>query len=357
MSNNALARVQQQKRLIFIFFAVLAALTVFIFTCYFYNNEKTIAGERSSLTATGTIEARDAMASFKIPGKLESLPVEEGSKIKKGQELASLENKQLTAKLSQAKGAYKAAQSQAEQAAQSMQLTSETIEAAVGQAKAKVAQAKIGVKNAKQQYERIKTLHDQGAISSDKYDKAKNNYDKAQGQLEQAESALDEALASRTKVQIARAQYEAARGQSIKARGALEEAQSLVEDCHLKAPIQGYITQKYLEEGEMVNAGTPVYEVTDLAHPYVKVFISEEKIGCVHLQQETKVKVDAYPDKIFKGKVVWINDAGQFAVEKAINEIHQHNIRSFEVKINVPNPDLQLKTGMTAEIRFLEGDK
>ena len=118
--------------------------------------------------------------------------------------------------------------------------------------------------------------------------------------------------------------------------------------------MSGYITQKYLEEGELVNAGTPVLEITDIEHTYVKVFISETKIGRVHLDQEAEITVASFPDRVFPGRVVWINDAGDFAVRKAVNEQDEHDLRSFEVKIDLPNPDLVLKTGMTARVKLLE---
>ena len=96
--------------------------------------------------------------------------------------------------------------------------------------------------------------------------------------------------------------------------------------------------------------------VPPFLHTYVKVFIDETKIGRVKLNQPAEITVDAYPDKVFKGKVVWINDAGQFAVHKAINEQYSHDIRSFEVKIDVPNQDMQLKTGMTAVVKIVDGE-
>ncbi|MEG3072273.1 MAG: efflux RND transporter periplasmic adaptor subunit [Candidatus Syntrophopropionicum ammoniitolerans] len=105
----------------------------------------------------------------------------------------------------------------------------------------------------------------------------------------------------------------------------------------------------------MANAGTPVFEISDLLHTYVKVFISEEKIGRVHLGQDVEITVASYPDQVYHGSVVWINDAGEFAVHKAVNEQYDHDIRSFEVKIDVPNADLSLKTGMTARVNIIEG--
>jgi len=119
--------------------------------------------------------------------------------------------------------------------------------------------------------------------------------------------------------------------------------------------MSGYITQKYLQLGEMLNAGTPVFEITDLAHTYVNIYISEDKIGRVQLNQEAEITVDAFPERVFKGKVVLVNGAGEFAVKKAINEQYEHDIRSFKVKIDVPNSDLALKTGMTARVKIIEG--
>lgn len=135
----------------------------------------------------------------------------------------------------------------------------------------------------------------------------------------------------------------------------MQEAETYLRNTHLKAPISGYITKKFLEAGEMVGAGTPVFEITDLEHTYVKVYIDERKIGRVHLNQAVEVRVDSFPGRVFKGKVVYISDAGEFAVRKAVNEQYDHDIRSFEVKIDIPNPDLVLKTGMTARVKILEG--
>lgn len=342
---------------VFLLFLGAALLVLVLSLGYFAKHSVTTAKQQDELTATGTIEARTAQASFKIAGRLETLLVEEGHKVEKGQELATLENSQLLAKLNQAQGALSAATSTAQQASEAVKLTAQQVEAAIAQAQAKVAQAEINVKNAQQLYERMTVLYENNAVSANEYDKVQNNYNLAQSQLAEARAALDQALSARLQVQTAQSQYQAAVGQSNQAQGAVEEAQAYINDTRLKAPISGYITQKYLEEGEMLNAGTPVFEITDLEHPYVKVYISEKKIGRVQLNQPVEVRVEAFPDRVFKGKVVWINDAGEFAVKKALNEQHERDIRSFEVKIDLPNDDLLLKVGMTAQVKILEGAK
>ena len=228
------------------------------------------------------------------------------------------------------------------------------MEATIAQTEAKVAQAEIGLKDAKTAYDRAVELFEGGAIPQKSLEDATNAQDLAQRKLEEAQAGLEQALAARQSIEIAKSQHQAAQGTVQQASGAVQKAEAYLSNTHLLAPMSGYITQKYLHQGEMLNAGTPVFEITDLEHTFVNIYISEDKIGRVKLNQEAEISVDAFPDQVFQGKVVLINGAGEFAVKKAINEQYEHDLRSFKVKINVPNPDLLLKTGMTARVKLIE---
>ncbi|GAB6179409.1 efflux RND transporter periplasmic adaptor subunit [Desulfotomaculum defluvii] len=346
--------VQQQKKRLLFLLTIIIALTILIAGGYFYRQQVNLAQEQESLTATGTLEATSVMASFKVPGRIDTLFVEEGSQVKKGDVLAALETSELEAKLSQAQGAQAAAQAASRQAEEAIPLTSQQVETTISQCQAKVEQAKVKLRSAKQTYDRLVELHKASAITDSQFDDATNNYDAAKQTLAEAEAALAQAEAARLKVEVSQAQYDAALGQANQAQGAVQEAKTYLANSKLKSPLSGFITQKYLEQGEMLNAGTPVFEITDLANSYVSVFISEKKIGRVRLGQEVEVKVAAFPAKTFQGKVVFINNAADFAVQRAVNEQYQHDIRSFEVKIAVPNPDFLLKVGMTATVKILE---
>ena len=351
---DELVKLEQKKKKIALFFIGLMVLSALILGCYFYKKQATLAEERGGLTATGTLEATSVLASFKVPGRIAEILVDEGSQVKKGEVLATLETRELQAELSQAQGAHEAAVANQRQAQESVPLTSQQVETTVAQCQAKVDQAQVKVKSAQQTYDRMVELHKAGAISASQFDDATNNYDAAKKTLEETQAALAQAEAARLKVGVSQAQYEAAMGQTNQAQGVVEKATAYLENSKLKASINGFITQKYLELGEMLNAGTPVFEITDLENTYVKVFISEKKIGRVRLGQKAEIRVDAFPDKVFTGKVTFINNAGEFAVQRAINEQYQHDLRSFEVKITVPNPDFALKVGMTANVKILE---
>ncbi|MEN6391706.1 MAG: efflux RND transporter periplasmic adaptor subunit [Syntrophomonas sp.] len=327
---------QKKKSAVCLGVIVLIIVAGVSFYIHYNNNQKRLLAQRESLTATGLVEATTIDVAFKVPGKLDKMLVDTGSTVVATQEIATLESKEIEAKVLQASGGVQAAQALVDEAGSSIPLTSQSVEA-------KVEQAQAAYDNAKQQYDRIKVLHDGGAASDSSLDQALNAMKAAQGQL-------DEAIAARLNVEVIGQKYQAAVGNKQSADGLLMEAQTALDNTHMKSPVGGIVTQKYLDAGEMVNAGTPVYEISDLKHPYVKVFIDETKIGRVSLNQDVDVQVDAYPQRVFKGKVVWISDAGQFAVHKAINEQYNHDIRSFEVKINLSNDDLALKTGMTARV-------
>lgn len=288
----------------------------------------------SVVSNTGYIEAKSVNTGFKVAGRIDKIFVEEGDQVKKGQIIAQLETTEIEAKLKQSEGAMEAATAKHTEAQEAISLQSDTTASQI-----KAAKADYDIK--KLSYKRIEDLFAQGAVSQQKRDEAL-------AAMDAAEATWQSAVASEKQVSIRTSEANAAAGAMTQAEGARDEAQAYLDNCYLKAPCDGIITLSTMEEGEMVSAGTPVFEITDLVHTWVEINVPENKIGQVQLQQKAIVTVDSYPNKVFKGKVVWINDAGDFAVKKAISEMEQHDIRTFKVKITIPNNKMELKTGMTA---------
>lgn len=340
MQSKVSGILQTKRNSVFLFLLILFLAAVLLLVGYFNQQQAIVTQARQSLTATGTIEATTVNAAFKVAGKIAQMNVDEGMEVKKDQVLAELDSREIKAKLVQAQGLDQAAERTAGQAEKGVVATRETVEA-------KIEQAQAGLTSAQQKYDRAKSLHDSGAISDSAFDDAVNNLQNYQG-------LLNEALAGRQKVAAAEEELLAAQGKSQQAKGGVQEAEAYMANTKLLSPISGFISIKYLEAGEMLNAGTPVFEISDLRHSYVKVYIDESKIGRVKLDQAAEVRVPAYPNQVFKGRVVKISDAGDFAVHKAVNEMYSHDIRSFEVRVNIPNDDLILKTGMTATVTILE---
>ncbi len=214
------------------------------------------------LNASGYVVAqRKAAVSSKSTGRLAFLGVEEGSRVKKGQVLASLENEDLIAARDQAIAQVKQA------------------EADLGTARAEAVDAGL-------QYRRYKTLVTQDLI-------AKQDFDTADAR---DKKALAGVAAAQARIKVAQA--------------GLANAQAALEYTYIRAPFDGVVTTKYAEVGEVVapfgaavNARAAVVTMADLNSLMVEVDVAESNLDKVRLGQPCEISLDAIPDRRFAGEV------------------------------------------------------
>jgi RND family efflux transporter MFP subunit len=214
------------------------------------------------LNASGYVVAqRKAAVSSKSTGRLVYLGVEEGSRVKKGQVMASLENDDLIAAKNQA-------------AAQ------------VKEAEASLASAQAELTDAELQYRRYQTLVGQDLIS-------RQDFDVAQARLRKA-----------------RAQVAGAQAQIRAARAALANASASLEYSYIRSPFDGVVTTKYADVGEVVapfgaaaNARAAVVTLADLDSLMVEADVAESNLDKVSQGQPCEIALDAIPDRRFAGQV------------------------------------------------------
>ncbi|MDI6711226.1 MAG: efflux RND transporter periplasmic adaptor subunit [Bacillota bacterium] len=353
---EVIGRPRNPYRLVIALAAGFLTLSLVLFGLLHLREQQLLARRAEILEVTGTVEADEVMASFKVGGKVERFFADEGDEVRKGQVIARLETDELQVKVSQAKAALEAAKAQLVKAEASVGLQSGVTRSQVEEAEAAVEQARANLEVCEATWRRIQDLYNAGAVSAQERDKAEAEYKAAKGKLAQAEAALEKARSGRLQVSLSEDDVAAARAQVALAQAKYDEALVYLNNATLKAPLGGIVTLRPVEPGETVGAGTPVMRITDLKHTRVRVYVSESKIGRVRPGQKVKVTTEAHPGREFDGVVRWINPAGEFATEKAVNDQHDTDIRAFEVKVDVPNPDLELKTGMTAKVRFPAGD-
>ena len=214
------------------------------------------------LNASGYVVAqRKAAVSSKSTGRLAFLGVEEGSRVKKGQVLASLENEDLIASRDQAIAQVKQA------------------EADLGTARAEAVDAGL-------QYRRYKTLVTQDLV-------AKQDFDTADARDKKAQAGV---AAAQARIKVAQA--------------GLANAQAALEYTYIRAPFDGVVTTKYAEVGEVVapfgaavNARAAVVTMADLNSLMVEVDVAESNLDKVRLGQPCEISLDAIPDRRFAGEV------------------------------------------------------
>jgi HlyD family secretion protein len=141
-----------------------------------------------------------------------------------------------------------------------------------------------------------------------------------------------------------------ARGKMIQATTTLERAKERLAEAIVRAPIDGVILQKYVEEGQIiasgvsnVSGGTPIADIADMQFVHIEAGIDEIDIGKVRVGQEAVVVADAFPQLRFHGKIVRI------APEARIEQ----NVTRFDVVVQVENPKGVLKSGMNTTMEIL----
>jgi len=250
------------------------------------------------LNLIGNIKPKQEVNVYpKIAGEiLEKLLVEKGDRVKKGQLIGVIEKETITAKLNQAKAALNAA-------------------------RANLVQIEANLKSIEKDYKRIKKLYIQKAVSKQRLDHITAQYDAT---LAAKKSAL---------------------AQIKQAEATLKEVQIRYHDHTIYAPISGVITARYVDEGAMMDIKKPIVRITNDHIVKVNVAINEKDLPYVKIGQIAYIKVDAYPDKVFKGEVKVINPRIDPATRTALIEIH------------IKNPKRLLKAGMFTHVNLILGKK
>jgi len=294
------------------------------------------------IESTGTIEATEVDIRSETSGKILSLYFDEGDWVKKGDVLAEIDHEKRDIELSQAKARL------AEAEAQLTLLIKGLREKEVERAREAFLESKVLLKDSKREYMRIQKLYDEGVVDLGSRDKTEAAYEAAQKRYEIAKKNYEIALEGSRKEEIQA-------GEAVKE--AAESQVKLIErqigDATVTIPINGVISERYVELGEFVSVGSLIATVIDLKHVWVMAYVSEKNLGNVKLGQQGKVMVDSFPHKEFIGKVTYISPEAEFT-PKNIQTKEERVKLVFGVKIEVENPAQELKPGMPADA-IIEG--
>ena len=184
----------------------------------------------------------------------------------------------------------------------------------------------------------------------------------AQVQLDTARNLLAEAQVGSDSLQVQSAAAAVQQAQSAldQAKANLAAAEASVKTLNIQlektkvyAPIGGVVLARNLEEGELVNAGSQVMKVGNLDEVKVTVYIPEDQYGMINLGQEVVVTVDSFPEKTYAGKVTYISDEAEFTPSN-VQTVEGRKSTVFAVDVTLPNPDHDLKSGMPADVKFIQ---
>lgn len=259
---------------------------------------------QNKLSLSGNIlPSQTVKVAFKVPGVITQANFEEGTFVKKGQIIASVEQNEYNLQVDASAAEYESAK---------MQIDSE-IPARINQAKAQYDLSKAT-------YERVKALYDAGGATKSQLDEitAKKTADENTYKL-----ALEAEGIARTKLE--------------KAKAGLDLSNTKLSDTSVDSPINGIVMKKLVEEGEIIAQGYPVAAIGQVDVVDAEIGVSDQDIK--HIVLGEKVKVYVYGlDKKFDGIVNEISPSADPAT------------RTFSVKVKINNPEFEIKPGMVAKV-------
>lgn len=288
--------------------------------------------------ASGTMDATEIAVSFRMPGILHSRPVEEGSRVKPGELLAALDERESVARLHQVEAAQQAAQARLKDLEQGYRPQE------IAEARAQTDQAQANLANLEEEARRSEALFNGGATSQQRRDKDRTAATVATEQHRAAQERLKLLLGGYRSETI-----NAARAQLDEAQAAVEAAHVAREDLQVKSPVDGVVTGTHAEVGETLGAGRPALTVTDISRPWVRVYIPENQIGKVRLGAAAKIKVDTFPNREFDGRVSYVSSQAEFTPKNVQTQEERVKL-VFAVNVTLDNRDGTLKPGMPADV-------
>ncbi|ROL59964.1 HlyD family efflux transporter periplasmic adaptor subunit [Bacteroidetes/Chlorobi group bacterium MS-B_bin-24] len=316
------------RKFIFLLYVVL------LFSCSKRNNHNVIE-------ATGIIEATEILINSKVPSQIVEIRRDEGEKVKKGDTLLILDFESLKYQLEQAESMERYARSQLELVRKGARLEDVMV------AEENLRQAEENYKVAKINFDRALDLKSSGSFNQ-------KQYEEAELQMKLAESRLAQAKANVNKMKNFFRPEEIAQAEANlqKAIAAKNSALKNFTECFVLAPSDGVLLKKFVENGEFVTIGSPLFKLGKLDTVEMVVYIPESDLGKVMLGKDVEVSTDTYPGKIYKGKVIFISNEAEFT-PKNIQTKDERITLVYAVKIRIPNAEFELKPGMPADAKII----
>ena len=309
-----------------------------------------VAGCGNSTTTPevwGRAEAKEVDINSKIPGRVVSLLVKEGDRVTKGQVLAHIDNRDIVAQMNQSKASINALDAQTAQAATVTVLQDQTAKAALHTAQAQLEKAHSDLALAENDYNRYSELLASGAISKQLFDTYRTKYQVAQAAYSQAQAGIATARAGLLQTNVNTANEEAMRSKVAQAQAILQQVEVSLDETELRAPFDGIITAKYVEEGAMVSQGMPLVAIQAPLDNWVNLKVKETDLSRYSIQQQVRIQ-GRDSNLVLEGTIVDISKKAEFATYRATNERGDNDIITFNIKIQV-NSD-KIRPGMRFKV-------
>jgi HlyD family secretion protein len=294
----------------------------------------------TQLTLSGNIEAHESLVGFKVAGRIVELPVQEGQQVAQGALLARLDDADLKQRIRMDEAAIGVRES-------NLALTlAGTREQETKAAQQTMIDAEADLEQRKLDNGRAQKLFAKDEATAQERDQAVTAVKRAEAIFKAAQQRYNEAVVGSRKEEIA-----IARANLNEANASLGLSQVNLSYSILHAPSAGVVTVRQAELGEVVAPGSPVVTLSDLDHIWLRAYVAETDLGRIHWGQDAIITTDTYPGKQYHGRISFIASDAEFT-PKSVQTFKERVTLVYRIKIDIDNPNHELKPGMPADARI-----
>ncbi len=245
------------------------------------------------ITLYGNVDVRQVDLGFRVFGRVEKMPFEEGDFVPKGAFLASIEE-----------------QPYADQ---------------VREAFAKMKASRLSLENAKIIYQRRHALIEEGGVSQEDYENALTARNVLQEDLKGARASLGVALTN-------------------------------YHDTKAYCPADGTILTRVREPGTVVLQGEPIYTLSVISPVWIRAYVPERLLGEIYPGMEGAIFTDTQQGKAYRGKIGFISPVAEFT-PKTVESTELRTDLVYRIRVYADNPDWGLKQGMPVTVKLSRGKR
>jgi HlyD family secretion protein len=338
------------------FFTLLFVIFIVAAVAYYFT---TPSG--NDIPLIGVVDGNEVIVSPQITGRIVNLTVDEGTAVKKGELIAELDSTQLEASLAATKANVSSLEAQVNEANHNYTWTNNQTDASVTEARARVASSSAQLAPAhaqlwrdQQDLKRMQELFAKGEVSAQDRDHAEAAARISQANVEALEeavraesAAVEVAQANRKQVDARKSAITTTLAQLEQARASAAEMAAQLGYTKIYAPIDGIVSVRVAKQGEVVAQGSPIVVIVDLNDLWVRADVEETYIDSIKFGEKLSVKLPS--GDIIEGPVIFKGVENDFATQRDVSRT-KRDIKTFAIKVAVPNPEGRLFTGMTATV-------
>lgn len=336
---------------IFLGILVLAAVAY-----YFFSTDRS-----TDLVLIGTVDANQVIVSSKITGRIEKLTVEEGTPVRAGQLIATVDSEELLAEKNAARATLASLRSQLtgtqfdeKQAVGETQNNIANAKAMLSAAVAALAEAQADLERQQLNTRRTVALAKQGVASQQDADNAEAALRASQAHVQTAKEQASAAAAAvkvnearRNQAQAAAMTVASTRQQMENAQAQLAQAETRLGYSNIVAPVSGTVSVWAARQGEVINPGTAIVTIVELDNTWVYAAMPEQYSDKVQIGDALVVRMPS--GEHVPGKVIAKAAEADFATQRDVSRM-KRDIKTVRLKLKIDNPGLKYTPGMTAEV-------